>query len=259
MNDKVTELPPDPVEVLAEANIAEHFAGLHHHNLRYVAKWGQWLRYDGKRWKEEDTLMAFDLVRALCKELVNLAANNTGAEERRVLNSKTIAGVEKIAKADRKLAARTDQWDKDPWLLNTPDGAVDLRTGKLGPHQIEHYCTKMTSVGPGGECPLWLTFLKWMTCNDQELEDYFQRLCGYFLTGDTSEEALFFLFGTGRNGKGTFIHTISNIMGDYHKATPTETLTASTVDRHPTELAELRGARLVTASETEKGKRWNEF
>jgi putative DNA primase/helicase len=85
-----------------------------------------------------------------------------------------------------------------------------------------------------------------------------QRLTGYALTGATSEHALAFLYGTGANGKSTFLNAITGCAGDYHRAAPIETFTASNADRHPTDLAGLRGARLVTAIETEEGRRWAE-
>jgi putative DNA primase/helicase len=81
---------------------------------------------------------------------------------------------------------------------------------------------------------------------------------GYCLTGVTYEQELFFLYGTGNNGKGVFTLTLSGILGDYHTATGIETFTVSHNERHPAELAALRGARLVTASETEEGRRWAE-
>jgi putative DNA primase/helicase len=87
---------------------------------------------------------------------------------------------------------------------------------------------------------------------------YLRRVFGYALTGDTREQALFFMYGTGANGKSVIIETISGIMGDYHRAAPIETFTASKNDRHPTELAVLHGARLVTSTETEQGRRWAE-
>ena len=83
-------------------------------------------------------------------------------------------------------------------------------------------------------------------------------MCGYALTGATSEHALFFLYGRGANGKSTFVNAVAGILGDYHRTAPIETFTASISDRHPTDLAGLRGARLVTATETEEGRRWAE-
>jgi putative DNA primase/helicase len=118
--------------------------------------------------------------------------------------------------------------------------------------------TKIAAVGPGDECPQWLAFLEKITAKDKDLQEFLRQVSGYALTGSTREQALFFLHGKGGNGKGVFINTISGVMGDYHRTTPIETFTASMSDRHPTELAALMGARLVTASETEQGRSWAE-
>jgi putative DNA primase/helicase len=83
-------------------------------------------------------------------------------------------------------------------------------------------------------------------------------MCGYALTGETSEHALFFLYGTGANGKSVFLSTISGVMGDYARTAPIDTFVETRLTSHPTELASLQGARLVTAVETEEGRRWNE-
>ena len=144
------------------------------------------------------------------------------------------------------------------WLLNTPDGIVDLRTGKIRPHRPEDYLTRMTAVAPGGDCPLLARVPDRVTGGDEALQRFLQRMSGYALTGSTREHALFFLYGTGANGKSTFVNAVSGIIGDYHSAAPIETFTATNADRHPTELAGLRGARLVTAVETEEGRRWAE-
>ena len=90
----------------------------------------------------------------------------------------------------------------------------------------------------------------------QELIDYLQRVCGYCLTGFIKEHALFFLYGTGANGKSVFINTIRGILGTYHTTAPIETFTVANSTNHPTDLAGLRGARLVTAVETEEGRTW---
>jgi putative DNA primase/helicase len=252
----VVDLPPDRVDILSEIDIADCFAAQHKDELRYVAKWGQWYKYDGTRWREEQTLKTFDMARKLCRELT-LETNNK-SEIKKVRSSKTVAAVIQLARADRRIAATIDQWDPNPLELNTPDGVVDLRTGVVRPHKPEDYMTKATAVGPGGRCPLWIEFLKTFTCDDEDIESYLQRVCGYCLTGLTREEALFFLFGTGGNGKGVFVHTVAGIMHEYHRAAPMEVFIASGVDRHPTELAMLHNARLVTATETEEGKRWDE-
>jgi putative DNA primase/helicase len=93
---------------------------------------------------------------------------------------------------------------------------------------------------------------------EKRLIDYLQRVLGYCLTGDVSEETLFFFYGLGANGKGVLMSTVADILADYHKAAAIETFTETRNDRHPTELARLAGARLVTASETESGRHWAE-
>ena len=118
--------------------------------------------------------------------------------------------------------------------------------------------TQCTAVAPGGEYPLWQQFLQRITSGDETLQRYLQRVAGYALTGSTQEHALFFLYGTGANGKSVFLNTIAGILGGYHRIAPIETFTASNNDRHPTELAGLRAARLVTSIETEEGRRWAE-
>jgi putative DNA primase/helicase len=159
---------------------------------------------------------------------------------------------------DRTLRALSDQWDADPWLLNTPGGNIDLRTGQQHAHNSADHITHLSNVAPGGACPVWRRFLERVSNGDRSLQDFLRRMAGYALTGSTREHALFFLYGTGANGKSVFINTVSGVIGTYHRTAPIETFTASIIDRHPTDLAGLRGARLVTATETEEGRRWAE-
>lgn len=251
-----TEQVGTPAPIFSESEIADRFAERHSKTLCYVGAWKRWYLYDGKCWREEKTLLAFDLVRALCRELARQC--NKASEAKALLSNKTIAAVENIAKTDRHFAATIDQWDKDPWLLNTPDGVIDLRTGRLKPHVPEYYQTKITAVGPGSQCPLWEKHLNRIMNGDAELIAFLQRGLGYSLTGSVQEHALFFGHGGGANGKGTTIETVARILGDYARTAPMETFTSSSTDRHPTELAMLRGARFVTAGETEQGRKWAE-
>jgi putative DNA primase/helicase len=238
--------------------LALRFADQHADDLRYVAAWGRWLRYDGSRWAFEDTLAAFDFARRICRDAAGECNKSKAAAV--IASAKTVAAVERLAKADRRLAATIGQWDADPWLLNTPAGVIDLHTGKFRLHRPQDYFTKQTTVRPVQKCPitLWLKFLHQVTNGDAELAGYLQRWLGYCLTGVTREHALAFLYGIGANGKSTFLTAVTGAIGDYHRTAPIETFTASSSDRHPTDLAGLAGARLVTATETEEGRRWAE-
>jgi putative DNA primase/helicase len=135
---------------------------------------------------------------------------------------------------------------------------VELRTGQVRPSRREDYATKCAGAEAGGDCPLWRNFLRKITGDDNALQAYLQRVAGYCLTGLTSEHVLFFLHGTGANGKSVFINTLGGIWGDYAVVASMETFVASNNDHHPTDLAMLRGARLVIAHETEAGRRWAE-
>jgi putative DNA primase/helicase len=244
--------PPD----FTDEALALRFAASHQDRLRYVANWGKWLIWNGTVWQFDDTMQSFNLARAICRcASAECLKPNIAAT---IASAKTVAAVERLARADRRLAATVDTWDHDPWLLNTPGGVVDLRTGNMRRHEIRDYMTKITNATPGGECPLWHRFLKRITGRDVELQRFLQRGSGYALSGSTQEHALFFGHGPGANGKGVFLNTTAASMGSYAATAPMETFTASQSERHPTDLAMLRGARLVTAQETEEGRRWAE-
>lgn len=242
----------------SDDGLAIVFTRRHGHEFRYVAPWARWMRWDGTRWQFDRTLSVFELARTICREAaadLAMSKERAGAE---LASAKKVAAVERLARSDPAHAATVDQWDADPWLLNTPGGVVNLRTGELRPHDPCDHLTKSTAATPGGECPTWRRFLEEITCGDMELAAFLQRMTGYSLTGTVREHALFFLFGTGGNGKGTFLNTLTAVLGDYATIASIETFTATPTDRHPTDLAMLRGARLVVSQETEEGRHWAE-
>lgn len=244
-----------PVQLTEDA-LAESFTDQHAEDWRYVAAWGQWLNWSGTVWRKEDTLQAYDLSRQICRAAARKAAS--AKLKAKLSSASTIAAVERIARADRRHAETTEVWDRNPWALNTPAGIVDLQSGLLGSHDRPAYMTKITSASPQGDCPVWLEFLDTVTGGDVELQRYLQRMAGYCLTGVTTEHALFFLYGTGANGKSVFANTLTAITGDYATVAAMDMFMASHGDRHPTDMAGLRGARVVSAIETEQGSRWAE-
>ena len=240
----------------SEDALAQRFAERHGKNLRYIADWSQWYAWDGAHWERETTLDAFDHARAICR--VAASEVEKPGFKARLTSAKTVAAVERLAKVDRRIAATIEQWDTDLDVFNGRE-TINLLTGERYTPRREDYCTKISPVvDMGGNCPLWRAFLARVTDGDDELQAYLARVCGYWLTGHTQEHAIFFLYGTGANGKSVFIETIQGIMGDYATTAPVETFMAARGERHPTELAALRGARLVVAPETEAGRHWNE-
>jgi putative DNA primase/helicase len=245
----------------AEDSIALLFAERHAHELRHVAAMARWLSYDGTRWTFDDTLHAFDRARVICREVATECEKPATA----VASAKTVAAVERLAKADRRLAATAAQWDANGWVLNTTGDEVaatfDLRIGNGRPPDPLDYITKKTAcqcAAAGTPHPLWTAFLERVTDRNVELQDFLQRYIGYCCTGFTTEHVFVFAYGTGANGKSTFVNTIAGILGDYATVADMATFIASNAERHPTDLAKLMGARLVVAQETQKGRRWDE-
>jgi putative DNA primase/helicase len=149
------------------------------------------------------------------------------------------------------------------------DATFDLRTGIGRPPNPLDYITKKTTCAaapPHMPHPQWDAFLDRITDEDVDrltdertsLKKFLQRYIGYCCTGFTHEHVFVFAYGTGANGKGTFINTIANIFGTYATVADMNTFLVTRNERHPTDLAKLRGARLVVAQETQKGRTWDE-
>ena len=244
-------------DTITEDGAALHFAALYSDALRFCHDTGCWFQWTGAIWKPERTGLAFHWARELARKI----AMDAGKGERISASKTSFArGVERYAQADRVFAVTIEKWDSDPLLLGTPGGTVDLRTGELMRADPALMISKSTSVTPApqADCPRWLSFLNEATGGDEGLIRFLQQWCGYSLTGDTREHALVYMHGKGGEGKSVCINTITGIMGDYARTAPMDTFMTSAGDRHPTDLAMLRGARLVTASETEEGRAWAE-
>ncbi|MBO1323593.1 hypothetical protein K2X14_00290 [Acetobacter sp. TBRC 12305] len=242
--------------LLTEHGMAAAFTERYRDALRYDHKVGRWFLWTGTHWEEDSKSRAFSYAR----ELVAEANRNSEFKEQAITGKASFCGgVERFARADPAHAVMPEDWDRDPYLLATPGGTVNLRTGDLLPADPAAMMTRLTAVAPErAPCPRWEQFLHETTNGDAELIGFLKRWCGYCLTGDTREHALLFGYGPGGNGKSVFLNTVSRIMGNYATVAAMDTFTASQGDRHPTDLAMLRGARLVTASETEEGRAWAE-
>ncbi len=246
------KLPLDPKLVDdSEDGLALLFAEINPH-FRWVDRWGKWIEWDGKVWQKDRKLEVFNRTRALVRAVAN---DKNGRQLRKAT---TVAAVEKLSRCDERLMATQEQWDQDIYLLNTEGGIVNLIDGSVNPHNPEKYMTKICACSPAGSYPRWLQFLEEVTGDDMELVRFLQRVVGYSLTGSVKEHALFFFYGTGRNGKGTFLNTLEYLLADYAGVAPIEALIESRNERHPTELAGLMGKRLVIAQEPDSGVGWAE-
>jgi putative DNA primase/helicase len=246
---------PLPMDLTEDA-LALEFTRRHRDALRYVHEWGKWLRWDGTRWAFERTLAVFDLARDLVRE-IGIGVLKERQRSRLQANA-TVAAIVSLARVDRAHARVTEDFDADPWLLNTPAGTIDLRCGETRPHDRDDGITKVTPVAPADSPAdsLWTDCLNVWTRGDHELRAFLHRLCGYFLTGITREEVLPIVHGPGANGKTKFIETVRDCLGpDYATGVAMETLIITSGEQHPTDVADLRSKRLAIAVETEEGRR----
>lgn len=245
---------------LNEDGVALAFTEEHKGRLLYDHQSCSWFLWTGAVWKREQTQLAFSWAREVCRAAAHRLEPDDQVKHL-LAKASAAAAVERYAKSDRAFAVEADTWDCDPWLLGSPGGTINLRTGDIQAAEPTDRITKLVSVTPAPPKtphPLWTGFLVQATNGDIELQEFLQRLAGYCLTGDVTEEAMAFLYGDGGTGKGTFISTIVGILADYAVSLPIEVFTAGA--RLPLEYyrAQMAGARLVTASETEAGATWAE-
>lgn len=234
------------------------------HEIRHVTGIG-WVIWNGNRWARDDN---GELTRRIVQVLSLSSAQALSTIEKadkaeriagRLASANTAAAVAKLL-VQPSLCFRPEQMDASHFHINTPGGVVDLTSGEMLAPDPTFYMTRTAAVTPdfNRPAPRWKQFLKEATGGNAELESYLQRLAGYALTGSTREHMVAFLYGEGGNGKSLFLNTLTTIMGDYSQVAPMDVFVASGFDRHPTDLAGLVGARLVTASETQEGRRWDE-
>ena len=260
----------EPAEAIADYHLsdlgnARRLIARHGTDLRYCQVWGRWLVWDGTRWATDETGEVMRRAKDTVASIYVEAARTPDDDRRKAVakhalrseSAQRLRAMVTLAESEPQVVARPDDFDCDLWLFNVLNGTLDLRTGELLPHQRDHLIMKQAPLiyDPEATCPLWDAFLERIMDGNEALIGFLQRAVGYALTGDTSEQCLFILYGTGANGKTTFLQTISAMMGDYAQQTPTETLLIKRGDNIPNDVARLRGSRLVTAVEAEEGRR----
>lgn len=240
-----------------EDAVAHAFAETYAGRFVYDHTTQSWFIWKNGRWSRDLRSTVFHQARVFCRAVRATISDPPSSLAKIAFAS----AVERAARADPRLAVSQEIWDRDPWLLGTPDGVVDLRTGLLRPATPDLYISRHTTAAPappGTPAPLWQTFLDGATRHDKELQGFLARLCGYVLTGDVAEEVLTFIYGPGGNGKGVFLAILTGILGEYAVSVPIEVFTANSRINLEYYRATMAGARLVTASETEAQATWAE-
>ncbi len=253
---------------------AERFVDLFGECIRYCYTEKKWYYYDDRKWCM-DTVgaterMADRAVQAMNAELKYYAMTDQseGTEmeklfQKHIKQSRSNKSKKAmLAEVQHHVPILPSQMDRYKMALNTPGGIINLKSGSVGAHKPELYLTKITAVdlAETADCPRWLAFLNDIFGGDKDLIRYIQKAVGYSLTGSTAEQCAFFLYGTGRNGKSTFLDVIRDVFGDYAANIQPETImvknnSGSAIN---SDIARLKGARLVTSVEPNEGVRINE-
>jgi putative DNA primase/helicase len=249
----------------------------HRSELRHVDGFG-YIAYEETHWRASEKLAlrrAARVSRHVAEEAAKVSREiaETSDEGMRAILGKTAERLLKWVRASEngqrirealKLAAPlldlpATQLDRDNYLFNCASGTLDFRTQELRSFDPADFITRVAPVEfqRDARCDEWLTFVRYAMGGNKCLVRYLQKAVGYSLCGDIREEAVFFLFGTGANGKSTFLNVVSAVAGPYaYRANAELLMLAELADRHPTEVASLQGARLVICQETEKRRRW---
>ncbi|WP_245959530.1 phage/plasmid primase, P4 family [Neobacillus piezotolerans] len=247
---------------------AERLVFRHGSDIRFNSTFGKWYLWDGKRWNEDKVGRILQLAKETVRAIYDEAAKAEDPDTRKSLaehavRSESRARIESmVSLAKTEVPTLPEEMDNDIWLFNCENGVIDLKTGVLKPHDRNLMMTKKSSVAydSKAECPTWLKFLSDIFQDENgkvkhDTINFLQKAVGYSLTGSTREQVLFFLYGTGRNGKSTYMNVIKDILGDYGKQTNADTFTVKKSDRVNNDIAALKGARMVAATESEEGAR----
>lgn len=253
---------------------AERFVDLFGENVRYCYTEKKWYFYNSMRWSVDNLgvilRMADKCVEAMKAEakLYLQADEESGGDmakkfEKHMKSSRSNKSKKAMLnEIEHHLPILPIQMDRYKMALNTPSGIINLKNGDVKAHNPEYYFTKITSVdcAEAADCLRWLAFLDDIFAGDKDLIRYIQKAVGYSLTGSTAEQCAFFLYGTGRNGKSTFIDVIRDVFGDYAANIQPETIMVKSSQSNAinSDIARLKGARLVTSVEPNEGVRLNE-
>lgn len=260
---------------LDDTGNAARFYDLFGQSALYCHPEGRWYWWDGRRWCEDRQGVvrgfADETMEAMRDDLeayIDADQGKTDAEELEKAYMKHLkrcraqaTKTAMLAEAAHLCPVLPEEFDRDGMLLNTPSGVVDLHSGELLSHDPALRMARITRAeySPTAVCPVWMTVLAEAMGGDGDLVDFWQKLMGYALTGDTTEQAMAILIGDGRNGKSTILETAAEVLGDYAANMRVDSITMSgRGSGSSSDIARLAGARFVTCAESGEGVRLDE-
>jgi putative DNA primase/helicase len=227
----------------------------------WTEKMQKWHIYDGVRYVEDLGGRVIQLAKQLlrrCQELIRDKDECNDVKLAKHLKSSESNGKIKamLALAQSEMPVDPLDLDANPMRLNVSNGTINLKNGQLNPHNRCDLITKLTRIAfdKSATCPIFMKFLDEITCGNQELEEYMQKLIGYGLTGSIKEQSLYILYGLGANGKSTFVDVLKILYGEYGKTSDISTFTYKQSEQIRNDLARLFDSRVVTSVEIQEGK-----
>ena len=225
----------------------------------YVADRDIWLKWVGTHWQPDRRKVLLQEALAVAEEceagLGTIIDDKERGKARKAwlsrLSAASMRASISIAQSDPRIVVLQSNLDASATLLSTPSGTVDLSTGKLRPSDPEDRITMITTApfDPGAASELWSSFLAEVTCGNDEMLSWLRAAVGMSLLGDQREQVAMFCHGIGANGKTTFFDTVLHAIGDYGAKGAPDLVSLSKFDRHPTELMDLCGRRMVVVDE----------
>lgn len=248
---------------------AKRLVAQHGKSIRYCYALRKWFTWDGKVWRIDDNgevlRRAKNTVHNIYREAYESSApdicKKLGKWAVKSQESAKIMALLKLAESEEGIPISPQKLDRNQYLLNCLNGVIDLKTDQLKPHNPENFITKIIPVeyNPKATCPLWIEFLETIFNWNQDITGFLQRAIGYSLTGDTSEQCLFLLHGSGANGKSTFLSIVNYLLGDYAQTAIFDTFLAKKEERSVNnDIARMQGKRFVSAIESEGERRLSE-
>jgi putative DNA primase/helicase len=232
-------------------------------DIRYCLQWKKWLIWDGRRWNKKNEYGIYFLAKKTVYEMHEKALKKNSEDDTLVFmehavrseSTRKLEAMVKNAIWEESLWIEPENLDQDKMIFNCANGSIDLTSGRLLEHERRMLITKISPVeyDVNAECPMWIEFLRSIFRKNKALIKFVQKITGICLTGNTTEQAMFILYGTGANGKSTFLDIILSIMGDYGATTPTETLMQKKGESSSNDIARLQGTRFVSAMESDIG------
>ncbi len=242
---------------------AEKLVELFGENFRWCQELKSWFVWNGKLWKKDPGgLYVEKFAKKMTKEMMKSQDKDLLKHARASQNKYSLVAMVELSKSENNILIETKEFNKDGFLLNCVNGIVDLRTGELLSHDCSKYITRMINIDydPNAKCPKWDWFMNDIFDGSQNLVSYLHKAVGYSLTDSVREQCFFILYGSGRNGKNTFLDTIRGLLGDYAcKAGVSTLMVKHNKDSGANEdIADLWGKRMVMASESDKTRTLSE-